>query len=189
MDPVSGTYGGHGIVSLTSALVQALPELPVANAVAVLDDCLHRGLQSPSGLEEIRRRLRSRRGSAGMEERVLSRVDPRAESPLETFARLQCADAGIPPDDLQVEIRAVNGAFLGRGDLGWRRDGGGWLIAEIDGREFHDRPDALHRDRQRQNAMVTWGAAQMLRFTSADIAAGTIPAAVRSTLTARSTTP
>ena len=110
-------------------------------------------------------------------------MDPRAESPLETFARLQCVDAGIAPDELQVEIRSSGGGFLGRGDLGWRRDDGGWLIAEIDGREFHDTPDALHRDRQRQNALVTRGAAQVLRFTSTDISTGTIPPTVRAALT------
>ncbi|WP_456787242.1 type IV toxin-antitoxin system AbiEi family antitoxin domain-containing protein [Cellulomonas sp. P5_C5] len=182
-DAVTSTYGGHGIVSLSSALVQALPELPRVNAVAVIDDCLRRGLQSWADIDGVRRRVRSRRGSAGLEGHVFGRVDPRAESPLETFARLQCVDAGIAPDELQVVVRSSDGVFLGRGDLGWRRDDGGWLIAEIDGREFHDAPDALHRDRTRQNALVTRGAAQVLRFTSKDIRSQTIPPTVRAALT------
>ena len=45
--------------------------------------------------------------------------------PLETFARLECVDAGVPPDDLQVEIRSSRGHLLGRGDLGWRLPRGG----------------------------------------------------------------
>ena len=48
----------------------------------------------------------------------------------------------VPPDELQVEIRDDDGRFLGRGDLGWRLGDGRWLIAEIDGREFHETPEA-----------------------------------------------
>jgi hypothetical protein len=185
-EPVRGTFAGHGIASLSTALVQALPELPRANAVAVLDDCLRRGFQTPDGLDDVRRRLHSRRGSAGLVRRVFDKVDARAESPLETFARLQCDDAGIPPHELQVEIRTPSGRFIGRGDLGWRMQDGRWLIAEIDGREFHETPEALLRDRQRQNAPVTWGSALVLRFTASDIAVGTaIPTAVRAALTGR----
>ncbi|MBO3102452.1 hypothetical protein [Cellulomonas fengjieae] len=183
VEPAAGTFAGHGISSLSSALVQALPELPRANAVAVLDDCLRRGFQTPGGLGDLRRRLRGRRGSAGLVSQVFDRVDARAESPLETFARLQCVDAGIAPDELQVEIRTSGGRFIGRGDLGWRLEDGRWLIAEIDGREFHDTPAALLEDRRRQNDMVTAGSAQVLRFTAADIATGTaMPAAVRAAL-------
>ncbi|NUU19296.1 hypothetical protein HP550_18765 [Cellulomonas humilata] len=181
--PVVGTFAGHGIVALGSALVQALPGLPRANGVAVLDDCLRRGLQTPADLDDIRHRLRGRRGSARLADRVFGHVDPRAESPLETFARLQCVDAGVPPHQLQVEIRSPSGRFLGRGDLGWRLDDGGWLIAEIDGREFHETPDALFHDRHRQNALVTWGSARVLRFTASDVATGTtIPTAIRAAL-------
>ncbi len=188
-DPVGSTSGAHGIVSVGSALVQALPELPRANAVAVLDDCLRRKILTPEGVEEVRRRLQGRRGTGVLGARVFDRVDARAESPLETFARLQCVDAGLPPDQLQVEIRSPDGHFLGRGDLGWRLRNGGWLIAEIDGREFHETPEALLHDRRRQNALVTWGAARVLRFTATDIAAGTtIPAAIREAIDAGSRT-
>lgn len=182
-DPVAGTFAGHGIVSLGSALVQALPGLPRANGVAVLDDCLRRGFLTPEGIDDIQRRLQRRRGCVRLAARVFGHVDPRAESPLETFARLQCVDDGIPPHELQVEIRSPHGRFLGRGDLGWRLEDGGWLIAEIDGREFHDTPDALFYDRRRQNALVTWGSARVLRFTATDVATGTtIPTAIRAAL-------
>ena len=170
-------------MSLGSALVQALPELPRANAVAVLDDCLRRGLQSRADIEGVRQRVRSRRGSAGLAEHVFGRVDPRAESPLETFARLQCVDAGIAPDELQVEIRSPGGRLLGRGDMGWRLPRGRWLIAEIDGRAFHETAEAVLRDRRRQNALVLSGQVDLLRFTASDVAArGVLPAAIRGAL-------
>lgn len=110
-------------------------------------------------------------------------VDRRAESPLETFARLACVDGHVPPDDLQVEIKTPGGRLIGRGDLGWRLGDGRWLIAEIDGRTFHENPEALLRDRARQNALVSTGRVDVLRFTAADIrTSGLIPAAVRRAL-------
>ncbi|KQR17582.1 hypothetical protein ASF78_09995 [Cellulomonas sp. Leaf334] len=110
-------------------------------------------------------------------------VDARSESPLETFARLECVDGGVPPDELQVEIRSSSGGFLGRGDLGWRLPSSRWLIAEIDGREFHERTDALLHDRHRQNALILSGQVDLLRFTSRDVATrGALPTAIRRAL-------
>lgn len=166
-------YGDRTIAAVIPALVQAVPALPRQHAVAVLDNLVHRGLLTGEELETVRHRLRGRRGAA----RALTwwpLMDGRAESPLETFARLVCVDAGIPPDELQVEIRSDRGQLLGRGDMGWRLRDGRWLIAEIDGREFHEAPDALLRDRRRQNALITSGRVDLLRFTSADIATPTL---------------
>ncbi len=174
---------GEGrVVTVVTALVQALPELPRNNAVAVLDDVLHRRLVTDDDCAALRSQLIGRRGAA----RAAGwwrLVDRRAESPLETFARLECVDAGIPPDELQVEIRSDDGRLLGRGDMGWHIDDDRWLIAEIDGREFHEMPDALLRDRSRQNALIASGRVEVLRFTAADIARrGTLPSAVRQAL-------
>lgn len=175
-------YGTRAIADLVPALVHAVPGLGRDNAVAVLDDVLHRGVLTSGGLEEVDVLLRGRR--CCVEARSwLDLVDARSESPLESVARLRCTDAGIPPDELQVEIRSPDGRFLGRGDLGWRLRNGRWLIAEIDGREFHELPEALLRDRTRQNALLSSGRVELLRFTSTDIASrSTIPLAVRRAL-------
>ena len=67
--------------------------------------------------------------------------------------------------------------------MGWRLGDGRWLIAEIDGREFHEAPEAVLHDRRRQNALLATGRVDLLRFTSADIAArDVIPATVRAAL-------
>ena len=175
-------YGERAIAALVPALVQALPELPRRHVVAVLDDVLRRGLLTDTAFGMVRDGVRGRRGAAGLGA-WWGLVDRRAESPLETFARLECVDGGVPPDDLQVEIRSEQGELLGRGDLGWRLPGARWLIAEIDGREFHERPDALLRDRSRQNALVATGRIDVLRFTSDDVATrGKLATVVRAAL-------
>lgn len=174
--------GSRAIAALTPALVQGLPELLRENAVAVLDDVLHRGLLAPQGLDEVRTLVRRRRGGRNVEQ-WCGLVDSRSESPLETIARLRCLDAGAPPDQLQVEIRDDMNRLVGRGDLGWRLRGGRWLIAEIDGREVHESPTAVFHDRARQNALVHTGRVDLLRFTARDVASrSTIPAAVRAVL-------
>ncbi|WP_186813397.1 type IV toxin-antitoxin system AbiEi family antitoxin domain-containing protein [Cellulomonas xylanilytica] len=175
-------YGDRAIAELVPALVQALPELPRVHAVAVLDGVLRRGSLSDTAYTTVRERARGRRGAAALSS-WWALVDRRAESPLETIARLHCVDAGIPPDELQVEIRSARGRLLGRGDLGWRLPQGRWLIAEIDGREFHDRPDALLRDRTRQNALISTGRVDILRFTSNDLRTPTyLPTTIRAAL-------
>lgn len=178
----SERFGDRQIATLHFALVTALPELGRLHAVAVLDDLVHRGRLSM--VEQLAPRLRGRRNCIEAIE-WLALVDGRAESPLETFARLECIDAGIPPDELQLVVTAHDGTFLGRGDLAWRLVGGRWLVVEVDGREFHDQPDALHRDRIRQNAMLLRGDVDLLRFTSTDLATrGLVGRTVREALRA-----
>jgi very-short-patch-repair endonuclease len=80
-------------------------------------------------------------------------IDGRAESPLETRLRLLLIDAGLAPEDLQHPVR-MDGRIFARLDLAWpsRR-----VCLEADGGEVHSRPDALYRDRHRQNLLVAQG--------------------------------
>lgn len=162
------TVGAGRVVDLTWALAQAVPELGRRHGVAVLDDALRRGLLGDAGLAVVRRRVVGRRGAAQVGD-IWTLLDGRAESPLESFARLDCWDAGIPADDVQVTIRDDAGRFVARADLGWRLGDGRWLVAEIDGREVHETPEAVLRDRRRQNAVVRTGRVDLLRFTAADL--------------------
>lgn len=155
------------VVDPVTALVQTVPTLDREHAVAVLDSAIHRRLVREDELEDVRRRTRGRRGSARAT-RWWDLVDGRAQSPLETRARLQCRDAGIAPHDLQVAVRDGSGRVVARGDLGWWLDDGRLLLVEIDGATPHGAPDALYRDRARQNAIVATGAL-LLRFTADDL--------------------
>ncbi|MDM7829996.1 hypothetical protein QRT05_01505 [Cellulomonas sp. MW9] len=167
-DFVTTRLGGRLVAAFDDALVQALPELRRTPAVAVLDNALNRGLVDDERLAVVRAAMRGRRGAAGVDA-WWHLVDGRAESPLESDARLRCIDAGIGPHELQVEVSDGAGRFLARGDMGWRLRGGRWLLVEIDGREVHDAPSALYADRTRQNRLLATGRIDLLRFTARDL--------------------
>lgn len=168
-DTAMETVQVHGfqVAAPRWALAQAVPELPRRNAVAVMDSMLNRGLLDPAGLDAAHGFARGRRGVARTHE-WWALADGRADSPLETFGRLDCFDHGVPPDELQVEIRDEHGILIGRGDAGWRIRDGRWLIAEFDGQEFHEALPALLHDRSRQNELQLTGRAEVLRFTFRD---------------------
>lgn len=169
--------GAFRIVPVDVAISQAVPELSRHHGLAVLDSCLHQGLLDPYLLEQSHRLAWGRRGVA--RQHVLWEwADARAESPLESFARLDCCDADVPPDVLQLPISVAGRSF--RADMGWRLPGGRWLIAEIDGVDVHGSPDAAYADRERQNSIVASGRYDVLRFTAQDL--GTIGSTVRSVL-------
>lgn len=165
---------GARVVSPELALAQAVCELDREHAVAVLDSALQRGLLAESDLHRVRALARGRRGAARLAD-WWHLVDGRAQSPLETRARLQCVDAGIPPHDVQVPVRDRTGRVVARGDLGWIRPDGRLLVVEIDGAGPHSTPAALYEDRRRQNAVVGTGAV-LLRFTAADVRTGHVVA-------------
>ena len=150
------------------ALAQAVPELDRDDAVAVMDSAQNTGQLTAIGLARAHDLARHRRGVHRTHE-WWELSDGRAESPLETFGRLDCVDGGVPPDELQVRIHDAGGVLLGDGDLGWRQRTGRWLIAEMDGREVHEAPIALLHDRHRQNRFLIDGDADVLRFTYRDL--------------------
>lgn len=174
-------FNGRQIVDPVTALVQALPELDRDVGIAVLDSALNRRLITDADIATIRNGARGRRGAARLHQ-WWSLVDGRAESPIETRARLKCHDAGLPPPDLQVEIRDSGGRFVARGDLGWQRDDGSWVLVEMDGQEVHDTPEAVFADRTRQNDLAIAGRHTVLRFTGRDLDGGLIPSTVRAAL-------
>ncbi|SCG71068.1 Transcriptional regulator, AbiEi antitoxin, Type IV TA system [Micromonospora rifamycinica] len=132
-------------------------------AVSVLDSALNRGFVTPESLATVPALVRGRRGAPAARSH-LGEADGRAQSPLETWARLRCVDGGVPPDVLQLEVRDEDGHLLGLGDLAWRA---ARLIAETDGAGPHGTPEALFADRRRQNRLVNAGW-RILRFTWSD---------------------
>ncbi|PWU47608.1 hypothetical protein DLJ47_30135 [Micromonospora sp. S4605] len=132
-------------------------------AVCLLDSALNRSLVTPDDLLSIPALIRGRRGAVAARG-YLAEADGRAQSPLETRARLRCVDGKVPPDALQLEVRDRDGYLLGIGDLGWR---GPKVIAEADGRGPHGTPEAAYADRRRQNRLVNAGWT-ILRFTWSD---------------------
>ncbi|MDG4794863.1 type IV toxin-antitoxin system AbiEi family antitoxin domain-containing protein [Micromonospora sp. WMMD1082] len=132
-------------------------------AVCLLDSALNQRLVGDDDLPEIHRLIRGPRGAV-VARAHLAEADGRAQSPLETRARLRCVDGKVPPDALQLAVRDQDGYLLGVGDLGWRRQR---IVAEADGRGAHTGPDAVFADRRRQNRLINAGWA-VLRFTWSD---------------------
>lgn len=121
----------RGVDDVQAALLRAVECLDLRAAVVVVDSALNRGLVSRSALE---RSLTTPRGR-----RVLALADERAESGIETLARL-----GLRR--LRVRVRSqvvVPGA--GRVDLLI----GDRLVLELDGRRWHGDFEA-DRDRDRR---------------------------------------
>ncbi|TFF12616.1 hypothetical protein EQW79_004485 [Cellulosimicrobium terreum] len=167
--------GGRAVATVERALAQAVPELPRAHALADLDSALHRRSTDPDGLARAHDLARGRRGVAATHA-LWGMADGRAESPLESFGRLDCVDAGVPPDVLQLPVLDADGRVVARGDMGWRLGGGRWLVAEMDGADVHSDPQAVYADRTRQNRLAAWGTIELLRFTGRDVPGGVGPA-------------
>ncbi|GAA4017400.1 hypothetical protein GCM10022247_45870 [Allokutzneria multivorans] len=84
---------------------------------------------------------------------------------METAARLALADAGLPLPQTQFEVLDGAGRFLARLDGAFPEERVG---LEFDGRSVHSAPEALYRDRARQNDLMELGWV-LLRFTWWDV--------------------
>ena len=91
----------------------------------------------------------------------MSLAEP-AESQMETRLRWLLTEAGLPRPQVQVDLRADDGRFLGRADMYYPQ---ARLVVEFDGGNHRDR---LVSDDRRQNELVGSGFT-VLRFTSADL--------------------
>ena len=81
---------------------------------------------------------KGRRGIVNVRE-LVELADGRAESPMESEARLVFIDGGLPVPELQLEIVDLYGK-LWRVDFAWPDCK---LIAEYDSVEWHANPDAF----------------------------------------------
>ncbi len=133
--------------------------LPLADAVAVLDAACRRGGVSTSGLRFELRRLGRPKTTL-----IAALVDPQRASVYESLFFVLMVQARLTPPRCQFEIRR-GAVLLARTDFAWphRR-----VIVEIDGFEFHSDKGAFVRDRRRQNLVVNEGW-RVLRFTPADL--------------------
>lgn len=148
---------GLPTTSPVRTLADLVPRLDRLDALAVLDAALRSGLVDTAGLAAAER-LAADRPDCRAVGGLWALADARAESPLESRARLRCLDDGLVPADLQHEVRDEHGHLLARADLTFDRGPGrSPLLLEADGRGPHDTPEALHRDRWRTNTLVALG--------------------------------
>jgi hypothetical protein len=152
--------------------------LPVVEAVAALDQALHRGCVA---LPELRAYVAGGRGYPGIAQArcVVELVEPGTESPMESRLRMILVLGGLPRPQVQVELHDARDRFRARPDLFYPR---ARLAIEYDGDNHKDR---LVADNRRQNRLQRAGY-RLLRYTAPDVygRAGAILDEVRAQLRA-----
>lgn len=164
MQTFSGLRSGESVVhrrfavtTLGRTLADLALRLEFDDFICALDSALHKGWLP--GQQKLSRR------QAAVLKVALTLADGLSESTLETHCRLLLVRAGVGPEVLQLRLFDRNGICYARLDMAWpsRR-----LALEADGRETHDKPEALFTDRRRQNKVMLddW---TVLRFTWFDV--------------------
>ena len=149
-DAEPATIHGLSAVSAEHALRGLADQLGLPALLSACDSALHLGLVTKESLLSVAppRLLVARAGWL----RAIELADGRAESPLESRARLVVIDAGLGPVELQVSVE-IDGVIY-RVDIGWCPDR---LGLEADGRDAHGSAEAILNDRRRQNALFGAG--------------------------------
>lgn len=136
----------HGRLVTTPAwtAVELARTLRRPRALAVLDAVLFAQCCTPAELRTAVDEQKGRRGIVKVRE-LIDHADGRAESPLESEARLAFIDGGLPLPELQYEI-------VDRCGKRWRVDFA-WLdamvVAEYESMQWHATPEALRHDRMK----------------------------------------
>jgi hypothetical protein len=121
-------------------------------ALATLDAALHCGACTATELEAAIREQKGRRGIVKVRE-LMEHMDGRAESPMESEARLVFIDGGLPTPELQYEIIDRCGD-LWRVDFAWPD---AMVVAEYESMEWHASPAALKHDRIKTSRLQECG--------------------------------
>jgi hypothetical protein len=113
-------------------------------ALATLDAALHSMRCTRAQLESAVREQKGRRGIVHVRE-LLEYADGRAESGMESEARLVMIDYGLPLPELQYEIRALDGT-VHRVDFAWPEQ---LVVAEYESVDWHSGRVEMIRDKKR----------------------------------------
>lgn len=175
------------LIAPEQALAQAVADVDRMTAVMLMDSAMNRRLVNRRGLARAHELVRGHRGAARTH-RWWTEADGRAASPAETAARLTCANAGHPPDEIQLVILDGRGGFLARVEFGWRLPDGRWLLVEVDGLDFHTSRPAVLADFHRQNRVITAGTL-VRRYSGSDALRGRLATEVGQILDAASWRP
>ncbi|WP_026357216.1 hypothetical protein [Mycobacterium sp. 141] len=124
--------------------VEIARQLPRPRALAALDGVLHSALCTPADLDKAVREQAGRRGIVAVRE-LLPYADGRAESAMESEARLVMIDHGLPLPELQYEIHGRHGQ-LWRVDFAWPE---ARVAAEYEGLDWHSGPAKMIEDKTR----------------------------------------
>ncbi|MDG5485882.1 type IV toxin-antitoxin system AbiEi family antitoxin domain-containing protein [Mycolicibacterium gadium] len=121
-------------------------------ALATLDAALRSGTCARPEMWRAAMEQAGRRGIVTVRD-LIPLADGRAESPMESEARLAMIVGGLPIPELQYEIIDGNGE-LRRVDFAWPEHR---VAVEYDGLDWHSGSDAMRRDRRRTAALLDVG--------------------------------
>jgi hypothetical protein len=144
---------GRRVTSPAWTAVEVARSLKRPRALATLDAALRSGTCSRADIWRAAIEQAGRRGIVAVRN-LIAMADARAESPMESEARLAMIDGGLPTPELQFEVVDGNGE-LRRLDFAWPDQR---VAIEYDGMDWHSGPDAMKRDRRRQAALgdIDW---------------------------------
>lgn len=134
--------------------IEVARELQRPRALATLDAALHSGLCTRADLDAAIAEQRGRRGIVAVRE-LVQLADGRAESAMESEARLVMIDRGLPRPELQYVIAGIDGECW-RVDFAWPEYR---LVAEYESVDWHAGRAEMLRDKRR------FAAIQQLRWT------------------------
>jgi len=165
-DDVGGRFGVP-VTTVPRTVIDLARTLAFRSGLVVADSALHQHLASKKDLREVLAACRRWPGASKAAE-VVEFADALAESVLESLARAVFRDLGLPPPELQVEIRDADGQFIGRVDFLWRRFR---TIAEVDGAlKYDDRTRA--RAQLRRDKLLRAANYEVEHFTWRDVVYG-----------------
>ncbi|MGH3721089.1 MAG: DUF559 domain-containing protein [Pseudonocardiaceae bacterium] len=153
-------HEGVPVTSVARTLADLATSLERLRAVWAIDDALRRRLCIKANVLAVVERWRGGVGCVTARER-LDEADGAAESILETAGRLVLRDRGVPLPIPQYQLWAPDGTLVARLDGAYLREK---VALEYDGADPHGLPEAVFRDRWRQNGLPELGWA-VLRFT------------------------
>jgi len=146
------TLSGRPATAAAWTAVEVARALRRPRALATLDAALRSGRCTGAELLRAVVAQSGRRGIVKLRE-LVPLADGRAESPMESEARLVMIDGGLPPPVLQHELVDARGRWR-RLDFAWPRH---MVAAEYDSDEWHVGADALRRDREKFAALQDLG--------------------------------
>ena len=161
------------VTSVARTLIDTACIATFDTTVAAADEALRKRMVSAPELTSALTTIRHRRG-AGPGRRALHFADGRSESVGESLTRAVMHRYGLPAPELQIQIYASDGRFIGRSDLGYPECA---VLIEFDGSiecsKFLKPGQAPHQvvvaEKQREDRMRDLGFV-VLRFVWSDLA-------------------
>jgi len=154
------TIRGLRGTTLHRTLVDLCIQRTAVEALAAIDMAVRAGLTDTAALSSYCETVKGRAGSRRLQ--TLAMLAAPAESPMETRLRWLLIESGLPPPEVQRDLRDDDGRFVGRADLYYAASR---LAIEYDGGNHRDR---LVEDNRRQNLLINAGF-RLLRFTASDV--------------------